>query len=145
MREILLPVMLLAAAISGYSQSKKQLKLETLERQRFAAMTTKDTASLRPVLADDLTYTHSNGLVENKEQHLANIGSGKLVYSSMDPSEMKVRVNGRTAIGNGVVHVTGILGDKPFDINLRYMDVYVKQKGKWQLAAWQSLKLEGKK
>ncbi|MCC6724328.1 MAG: nuclear transport factor 2 family protein [Saprospiraceae bacterium] len=121
------------------------MKIEAVERQRFTAMTTKDTSLLRNLLADDLTYLHSNGILENKAQHLANIGTGKMVYKTMEPSEMKVRINGRTAIVNGQVHVTGFLGEKPFDIQLRYTDVYFKQKGKWRLAAWQSLKLEDKK
>ncbi len=56
-----------------------------------------------------------------------------------------MRMNGRSAIINGVLHVTGTISSKPFDIRLRYTDVYFKRKGKWQLAAWQSLKLEDKK
>lgn len=63
----------------------------------------------------------------------------------MEPVELKVRMNGRSAIINGVLHVTGTISSKPFDIRLRYTDVYFKRKGKWQLAAWQSLKLEDKK
>ncbi|MBK9016377.1 MAG: nuclear transport factor 2 family protein [Saprospiraceae bacterium] len=141
MRRILLFSLLLIATI-GFSQSKKQLKIEALERQRFEAMTTKNLAFLRNVLADDLTYVHSNGLLENKEQHLANISSGKLVYSTMLPEEIKVRVHGKSAVITGIVKVTGILNEKPFDIRLRYTDFYIKEKGKWRLTAWQSLRLE---
>lgn len=140
MRRILLFSLLLIATI-GFSQSKKQLKIEALERQRFEAMTTKNLAFLRNVLADDLTYVHSNGLLENKEQHLANISSSKLVYSTMLPEEIKVRVHGKSAVITGIVKVTGMLNEKPFDIRLRYTDFYIKEKGKWRLAAWQSLKL----
>jgi len=129
-------------ATTGFSQSKKQLKIEALERQRFEAMTTKNLAFLRNVLADDLTYLHSNGLLENKEQHLANISSGKLVYSTMLPEEIKVRVQGKSAVVIGIVKVTGILNEKPFDIRLRYTDFYIKEKRKWRLTAWQSLRLE---
>ncbi len=141
MRRIILFSLLLIATI-GFSQSKKQLKIEALERQRFEAMTTKNLAFLRNVLADDLTYLHSNGLLENKEQHLANISSGKLVYSTMLLEEIKVRVHGKSAVITGIVKVTGILNEKPFDIRLRYTDFYIKEKGKWRLAAWQSLRLE---
>ena len=107
-------------------------------------MTTKDTAFLRKSLAEDLSYLHSNGLLEDKEQHIANIAAGRLIYKSMEPLEMKIRVHGRSAIVNGLVHVTGNLGEKQFDMQLLYTDVYLKRKGKWQLAAWQSLKYEGK-
>jgi ketosteroid isomerase-like protein len=128
-----------------FAQSKKQLALQAIELQRFEAMTTKDTALLRKLLAEDLTYLHSNGLLENKEEHIANIGAGKLVYRTMEPSEMRVRIHGKSAIVNGILHVTGNLGEKAFDLRLRYTDVYFKRKGTWKLAAWQSLKLEDKK
>lgn len=144
MKNVLLMAVVLFPALL-FAQSKNQLEIQAIEKQRFNAMASRDTALLRKLLADDLTYLHSNGLLENKEQHLANIGSGKLVYKTMEPSEMNVRQHGKSAIVNGVIHVTGNSGEKAFDLQLRYTDVYFKRKGNWQLAAWQSLKLEDKK
>ncbi len=134
-------LLLLLPAVLGFSQSKKQLKFEALERQRFEAMTTKNTATLEVMLSDQLTYTHSNGLIEDKQQHLENIRTGKLQYRSIQSEEMKLRFYRRTVVGTGIVNVTGVLNEKEFSIQLRYTDVYVKEKGKWRLAAWQSLKL----
>jgi ketosteroid isomerase-like protein len=142
-KALFIAVLLLPALC--FAQSKKQLEIQAVEQQRFKAMTTKDTALLRKILSENLTYLHSNGLFENKEEHIANIGTGKLVYRTMEPSEVQVRIHGKSAIVNGIVHVTGNLGEKAFDLRLRYTDVYFKRKGNWQLAAWQSLKLEDKK
>ena len=144
MRKSLLFTLLLTATIC-FSQSKKQLQLEALERQRFEAMTTKNLLFLEEVLSDDLAYTHSNGLFENKQQHLDNIRSGTLNYRTMQSEEMQVREHRRTAVITGIVNVTGILNEKEFAVRLRYTDFYVKEKGKWRLAAWQSLRLEASK
>ncbi len=133
--------LLLLPAVSSFSQIKKQLKIEALEHQRFEAMTTKNISFLKTVLADDLSYTHSNGLIEDKTAHLENIENGRLQYRSIQSEEMKVRLRRHTAVGTGIVNVTGVLNEKEFDIRLRYTDVYVKEKGKWRLVAWQSLKL----
>ncbi len=133
-------LLLLTAAI-GFSQSKKQLQLEALERQRFEAMTMKNMPFLEAVLSDDLAYTHSNGLFENKRQHLDNLRSGILAYRSIQPEEMQVRVHRRAAVITGIANVAGVLNDKEFALRLRYTDFYVKEKGKWRLAAWQSLRL----
>ncbi|MBI1228201.1 MAG: DUF4440 domain-containing protein [Bacteroidetes bacterium] len=133
--------LLLLAAMPAFSQSKKQVEIEVLEHQRFEAMTTKNIDFLKNVLADDLSYTHSNGLVEDKTTHLENIRTGKLQYRSIQPEGMKLRFHRRSVIGTGIVNVTGILNEKEFTIKLRYTDVYVKEKGKWRLVAWQSLKL----
>ena len=132
---------LLFATVAGVSQTQKQLKFEAIERQRFEAMTTKNDAILENMLSDQLTYIHSNGLTENKQQHLDNIRSGKLNYRTMLPEEIKVKNFRKSAVITGIVNVTGVLNEKEFAVRLRYLDVYVKEKGKWRLAAWQSQKL----
>ena len=104
-------------------------------------MTTKNLAVLENMLSEQLTYTHSNGLVENKQQHLENIRSGKVAYRTMQPEEMQVHLHRWAAVITGIVNVTGVVNEKEFALRLRYTDVYVKEKGRWRLAAWQSQKL----
>jgi hypothetical protein len=142
MRTFFLLVMLLATQWPLFSQTKIQRHLESIEQQRFEAMTTKNVAFLQEVLAEDLTYTHSNGLFETKKVHIDNIQSGNLVYQSIKVESMSVRVYGKSAVITGIATVGGILKGKEFSLRLRYSDVYVKKKGKWRLVAWQSLKLE---
>ena len=132
----------LAVATNLFSQSKCQRQIEALERQRFEAMTRKDAGFLEKALANDLTYGHSNGLLETKAEHLANIQAGNIVYRSMEAQEMQVRLYRKTAVVNGVVKVAGSLKGKDFELKLRYTDVYVKKRGKWKLAAWQSVRLD---
>ncbi len=141
MRHFLLFFLLLSANALLLSQNKSQETIAALERQRFEAMTHKDIAFLQGVLTGDVTYSHSNGLVETKEEHLENIKSGRIVYEEMELEESKVRMYRKTAIVNGVVRVKGLYKNAPFNIRLGYTDVYVKQKRKWKLAAWQSVKL----
>ncbi len=124
-----------------YGQSALQGRLIFLEKQRFVAMTQKDTLFLQKTLADDLIYTHSNALVESKKDFLQSIQTGKIVYKTLDSEEINVRLFGKTAILNGIVHVVGALNGKEFDLRLRYTDVYCKHKKGWQLAAWQSVKV----
>lgn len=142
MRVLVLAALFFSAQISLFSQSKIHAKLESLERQRFEAMTTKNVAFLEKVLSDDLAYTHSNGLFETKKEHIANIRSGTLVYKSMQPEELQVRVHRKSAVISGFVNVMGVLKEKDFAVRLRYTDFYVKKKGKWQLAAWQSTRVD---
>jgi hypothetical protein len=124
-----------------FAQTALQNTISALEMKRFTAMTQKDTVFLKKVLSDGLVYTHSNALVESKQSFLESIKTGKIVYKSMESEEMKVRILDKTAIINGIVKVSGSLNDKEFTLRLRYTDVYHKNKGGWQLEAWQSLKL----
>ncbi len=138
----LLTCLLVFFSLNLIAQNKAQRQLESLERQRFEAMTKKDAAYLQTILAEDLTYTHSNGLVENKTQHIENIKSGFIEYRSMQPESANIQVFKKTAVINGFVRVGGVYKDTEFNIRLRYMDVYIKKRGKWKLAAWQSVKVD---
>ena len=50
------------------------------EDRRFAAMAASDIAELEAVLADDLHYTHANGMVEDKAEFIRKITSGERDY-----------------------------------------------------------------
>src|SRR5262245_64705019 len=56
-----------------------------LDDERFAAMTAGDRAAIERLLADDLTYVHSNGTVDDKASLLEALSSGKLRYLEIDP------------------------------------------------------------
>lgn len=138
----LLTCLLIFFTFNLIAQNKVQRQLEAIENQRFEAMVKKDTAFLQTALADDLTYTHSNGFVENKAQHIENIKAGTIEYRSMQPESANIQVYKKTAVINGFVKVSGVYKDTEFNIRLRYMDVYIKKRGKWRLAAWQSVKVD---
>lgn len=112
------------------------------EDMRFRAQVAQDTAALKTLLTDDLMYIHSNGLTETKSDFLHSITTGNITYQTMEPeADRRIRTYGKTGISNGIVHATGLLNGNPFDIKLRYTAVYVKQKGKWRLASWQSTRV----
>jgi hypothetical protein len=55
------------------------------EDQRFAAMLRADTAALRSPLAPDLTYTHTDGEQNTKDEFLQILSSNALRYDSIVP------------------------------------------------------------
>lgn len=137
---LIICLILTATIVCG--QSGATLDVLDAEAQRFEAMIRKDTARLKDFLKDDLVYIHSNALTETKTDHLNAIGSGKIVYKTMERTAgTQVRRQGKWAITNGIIHVTGILNNNPFDVQMRYTAVYRKQQGKWRLASWQSTRI----
>lgn len=127
------------AQTAGPSPAERTV-LET-EARRFEFMTKSDTIALAPMLADDLVYMHSNGLTESKIQHLNAISTGRLHYNTMHREEAHVRLYGKIAITNGLLHAMGVLNGNPFDLHLRYTAVYQKQKHGWRLLNWQSTRI----
>lgn len=141
MRRLALTATLLMLATAAWAQTgKAESQVLQAEKDRFAAMVKADRAALEKILADDLTYTHSNALFESKEQFIKSVTGGTIDYVSVVPSESdwKVRINGDTAIVNGVAAVNVIDHGKDLKIKLRYTTVHTNRGGTWQLQAWQS-------
>jgi hypothetical protein len=115
--------------------------LRQAEGRRFAAMVRADTAALRPMLEDQLSYTHSNAMVETRESHLAAIGSRRTVYQAILPVSLTYRLVGEMAIGTGIVSAKGSLEGTRFDVTLRVTTVHVRRDGTWRLLAWQSTRV----
>ena len=139
-RYVIVAVMLaLTSAVSAQMGKMKQQVLQA-EKDRFAAMIKGDRPALEKLLADDLTYTHSSALFETKEQFIKSVTSGNIDYVSIVPSESdwKVRVNGNTAIVNGVAAVNVIDTGKDLKIKIRYTTIHTNRGGNWQLQAWQA-------
>jgi len=127
------------ASISG-SPTEKEVR--QLEMRRFELMVARDMKGLEALLADDLTYTHSNGVLENKEQFLAKLNSGKTLYQSIQSEDVRVRVIGDVAIINGIALMRVWTGGQTQDLRLRYTDIYARREGRWQLILWQSTRVQ---
>lgn len=114
------------------------------DARRIAAVVDGDVAALSSLLTDDLTYTHTTGQVETKEQFLAGISSGKLDYQSIQPSEVQVRIYGTagdTAVMTGRAEMKVNAQGRDLAFASRFTSVWVKGDGGWRMAAWQSTRL----
>ena len=132
---------LLAAPLHAQPNADATEAVKTAELARFKAMTTNDLPALEKALGDDLIYTHSNAAVDTKASYVGSIRSGALKYVSVEPSEMKVRVYGTTAVITAMAKVTSISNGQTMNNQLRYTDVWVLRDGRWQMVGWQSTRM----
>jgi hypothetical protein len=111
------------------------------ERQRFDAMTKQDVAALDTLLDDELDYVHTGGNLESRQQFIATIKNRTLVYESIEPSEVRVRVYDGIALamGRSQMRVRNATGVSSFGI--RFTEVYVRREGHWLLTAWEATRL----
>ena len=124
-------------AVSERGQADAEATIAGLERERFAAVVARDTARLRQYLADDVTYTHSSGATETRDEFLSHLSWGRSDYRSIEPTELRVRVVGETAVIEGRARL--VVGEDRF--MLRFIDVWARRNGRWQMIAWQSTRL----
>jgi ketosteroid isomerase-like protein len=131
----------LGASASGSAGDVEQAVLAAQDR-RVALTVAGDLAALGAAMSDDLTWTHSNALVETKAEFLEAIRSGKYRYKSTTFDDRRVRLHGEsTAIVSGTCRVQVASGGRDLDIRLRFTELYVRQAGAWKAALWQSTRV----
>ena len=113
-------------------------EFRSLEARRFQAMVEADVPALENLLSDDLVYTHATGWRQNKAEFLASIRAGEIKYHSITSDNVKARVYGNTAVLTGTVTIKARTQGQELSVELLYLEIFVKQDGRWQLVAWQS-------
>jgi hypothetical protein len=105
------------------------------------ALLSKDSISLSVLLADDISYGHSSGLIQTKSQLIRDVMSGFQEYKSIEPSDLNVRIYDNTGIATLKLKVNLNFGGKPMDLNLIATFTWVKINNAWKLVARQAVKL----
>lgn len=135
-----LAVVFLCASLSAVAQAPAEQAVLKLEQQWVDALVKADVAALETLYHDDLVYTHSSGVVDTKASYIDAIKSGKTKYESFARDDIRVRLHGDTAI----VTCRSVIKVNNNTINVRYIHVYMKQKGAkggWKMVAHQATRL----
>jgi hypothetical protein len=113
---------------------------KNLEAHRAALMGT-DPKALDALSAPELSYSHSDGHIEDKATMIANATNGKTKWLSLYYKDATIRVVGDAAIVRFKFVGENESGDKKNSVNLGILTVWQKQSGKWKLLARCSTKL----
>lgn len=140
MTRILTVLCLAVGALAAADRSADAVK--AAEKAWAKATVAGDEATLKQVLADDLTYTHSNGETDSKAVFIGNLKTGARKYHKLDHESMDVRLYGNAAVLRATAQVeTSQKGGPPNPAHLRFVHVWIWQNGRWQMVAHQSLRL----
>ena len=120
-----------------------------LEREWMDAPKTKNGDAVRRVVADDAVLIYPDGTVATKADEVRTVESGDVTSDSFEMVDPKVTVidadaayiAGRSTIKNGKYKDPNT--KKTIDISgeYRFLDVYAKRDGKWQVIASQATKV----
>jgi hypothetical protein len=106
------------------------------------ALMNKDEKTLVQLLHPDVSYGHSNGWVQSKNDIINDLKSGKLVYNKIENiNVMVVAINSSWATVRTNTNAEGIVNGTAFQLKLHILQVWIKMKSGWQLLARQSTKL----
>ena len=105
---------------------------------RVKALLENDFGALAALLGDDLTYVHSNGMLDTKTSYIEGLRSGASRYLTMDMSDVTVRAMSDTAVINAKFDARVLVRGNEVNPKPRVLIVYAKRDGRWQMVAWQS-------
>jgi len=106
------------------------------------ALLNKDQRTLQRLLHKEVSYGHSNGWVQTKQDILNDLQTGKLVYSKIENSNvMIVALNKKWATVRTNTNAEGSISGTAFQLKLHVLQVWIKTKMGWQLMARQSTKI----
>jgi uncharacterized protein (TIGR02246 family) len=131
---ILLAYSAIAGNASGHGSGRAQI--DRAQEEYRAALLSADTATLSRIWTDDYTFTNGSGMHLNKNDRLKNVKTGATDLQSVTEREREVRVyGGYTAIITGMVTIKGRYSEQAGSGNYRYINVWIKRDGRWQMAA----------
>ena len=100
-----------------------------------------DKAKLDQVCASQISYGHSDGRSETKEQFINGVMTRKQVQKSLTFPEMKVFVVGNNAVARHIYLGESELDGKQSTTRIGALQVWQKQDGGWKLLARQGFRL----
>lgn len=143
-RHLMLPVLALGAlaALPAWADADDAAVARNLEAFR-TAQAALDAAGLTALSAPELSYSHSDGRVEDRATFVANATSGKSTFVSLAYRNPTIRVVGGTAVVrfNWVGEQQAAADGARTATNLHILMVWQKQGNDWRLLARSATKL----
>ena len=127
-----LTILLVFCGVVVSAQTSKKAKKYDGDIERVAlaindlsqAMVNRDRTALQNLMMEELTYGHSSGKIENKQEFIDEVVNGDFDF-----------------ISRHFFHTKALSAGKPVDIRIGNMMVLRKQKGQWKILARQAYKL----
>jgi ketosteroid isomerase-like protein len=131
----------LLGGIDAESQSAEEAAVNQAIEALRKAMLDADKARLEDLVADQLSYGHSGGVIESKAQFVNVIVSKKTIYKSITLSDASTAIAGDNAIARHIFSAETETDGKPGTARVGVLQVWKKQPDGWKLLARQAFRL----
>ncbi|MGN6234039.1 MAG: nuclear transport factor 2 family protein [Trinickia sp.] len=111
--------------------------IRALERDRFRAMVDGDIPLLDQLLSESVSFTHTSGKRETKQQFIDAISSGHRRYRQIEVQSQDVVPVGRetcVVTGRALLEMEANNGALLFPV--AYTAIQAQEDGHWRLVAW---------
>ncbi|HET8796849.1 MAG TPA: nuclear transport factor 2 family protein [Thermoanaerobaculia bacterium] len=132
-RLLLLPLALLLVA--GALAADDAEEIRRLDEEITVATWTGDAVWFEKNLADDYLLITPSGSLRTKADVIRELATSGMKMEPYESREVQIRLYGDAAVATGRMLQRFTLGGIRYANDLRYTDVWVKRKGRWQLAS----------
>ncbi len=128
----------------GFSQTySKKEKALLIQVSKLDSLMQNNDSKILDLFSDDVSFGHSNGWVQNKDDFKTDFESGKVKYQSVKQSELKeLKFKNKFANVRRIIAVKGLYKNETFEMKLSVLEFWIKQKGIWKLWSRQSVSLK---
>jgi ketosteroid isomerase-like protein len=111
-------------------------RLREIQQELPAAWMARDRAALERLIAPDWVVTHVAGQrITRAEAFRDMLDSDATQVTASDVDDIEVRLFGDAAVVTGRTHARGTQSGAPFEVRLRFTDVFVRRGDQWQAVA----------
>lgn len=136
---VVLALALLIGSPLVWAQSSDEAAVAQAVEAFRKAVIAKDRKQLETLIADQLSYGHSDGRTETKAQHIDDVTGPRAVWKFIDLTNQTVRVTGDTAIvRHNYTGESERAEGKIQSTKIGVLMVWQKQDGRWKLLARQA-------
>ena len=123
------------------AQSAEEKEVAAAVEKLHKAMIDANKSGLEAITADNLSYGHSSGKMENKAEFVEALVSGKSDFASITISDQTIKITDKTAIVRHGLKGETLVNGTPGTVSLQVILVWIKQKSDWKLLARQAIKM----
>jgi ketosteroid isomerase-like protein len=120
---------------------KAEKEIESSVATLNKAMISPDKSTLEKLTAEDLSYGHSTGLVQNKSEFIKDVLSGPVKFFQIDNANQMITVTDNTATVRNICSIKGTRDGAPLDLKIGILMIWIKKGDGWKLLARQGYKL----
>ena len=127
----------------GFSQTySKKEKALLIQVSKLDSLMENNNSKILELFSDDVSFGHSNGWIQNKDDFKKDFESGKVKYQSVKQTELKeLKIKNKFANVRRIIVVKGLYKNETFEMKLSVLEFWIKQKGIWKLWSRQSVKI----
>ncbi|SEJ36630.1 protein of unknown function [Cyclobacterium xiamenense] len=132
---------LFLASTVTFAQNKEVAAVEKAVAELVDAMIVGDETRLRNLTDPQLTYGHSNGLIEDQEAYIEAIRSGVSNFTEINIENQSIDIKDNIAlVRHFLIGQTHNRDSDPAPVNLGVLTVWQKKGKNWRLLARQAFK-----